>query len=108
MAVEVSTPIVPVEVIVPPVIGADVTMDVTVPVGVVASEPSPLIYCEVVPPGAKAWVWLVVVVEFVEDNVTLEGVPIVTVPVPVIVLKFIPFPLATDVTVPPDDVGIAL
>jgi hypothetical protein len=42
----------------------------------------------------------VVVTALVDEEVIDPGVPSVTVPVPVIVVKFIPLPEATDVTVP--------
>jgi hypothetical protein len=65
-----------------------------------AKLPSPLMYCAELPPGAKAWVWLVVVTEFVDASVVEPGVPRVTDPAPVIVLKFRPLPADTLVTVP--------
>jgi hypothetical protein len=47
------------------------------------------------------WVWVVPDAEFVVELVNVLGVPIVTEPDPVIVVKFIPLPAATLVTVPP-------
>ena len=44
-------------------------------VGNVASVPSPLIYCDVLPPGTKACVCESLETEFVDASVILPGVP---------------------------------
>ncbi|MPM84830.1 hypothetical protein SDC9_131906 [bioreactor metagenome] len=48
----------------------------------------------------KAWVWLVAVTALVEERVVAPGVPKVIAPEPVMVVKFIPLPAETEVTVP--------
>ena len=52
-------------------------------------------------PIVIACVWELVVTAFVEVPVSVPGVPRVTDPVVVIVVKFIPLPEATDVTAVP-------
>ena len=69
-------------------------------VGKVTRVPAPVIYCAVVPPGAKACVCDVLVTAFVDASVVLEGVPSVIVPDVVKLVKSKPLPLFTPVTVP--------
>ena len=81
---------------------------VTLPNGVVASVPSPLIYCAVVPPGANKCECVPTPTEFVEASVIELGVPNVTAPDVVIVVNVIPLPALTEVTVPDVKVGKAI